>query len=309
MRTRTFFHADEVINELTILARNKKLVYRGYGKQSELYPNIIRENNLINREIELLNAFEKYGLQYFSVNNAIDFMSYAQHYGLPTRLLDFTYNPFIALFFSLFMPKGSNYTDLNDKDFYYIRYCDISKQLIFNSLPVLLGSVDVMMKADSFSFQCKKGIETINKVLNLLDEQYDEDKHEVEKILMYFSTIYRTTHNHKFITDVELFRSYLVEILNKFRDGRILFIDANQCSSRIIMQQGLFMFPYNLERKKHKSTLIKNTNLIKIHKETRSELLAFLETMGLDSFRLMPDLQNVCFAIKRQIIENRNTTY
>ena len=99
MLPKILYNADEVINELSSLAKSKNLVFRGYGKQTELYPNIIRNGDLTNREIELLINFEKYGLQYFSVNNAIDFMSYGQHFGLPTRLLDFTYNPFVALFF------------------------------------------------------------------------------------------------------------------------------------------------------------------------------------------------------------------
>ena len=105
MKTEVFQTANTVISALTDLAKNRNLVFRGYSKQAELLPKIIREKDLSNREIELLVDFEKYGLQYFSVNNAIDFMSYAQHFGLPTRLLDFTYNPFIALFFALFKKK------------------------------------------------------------------------------------------------------------------------------------------------------------------------------------------------------------
>ena len=74
-----------------------------------------------------------------------------------------------------------------------------------------------------------------------------------------------------------------------------------------MQEQGLFMFPYNLDKKKHKDILVNNTHLLKIHKSTRTVLLNFLENIGIDSFRLMPDLQNVCYAIKRKIIEEKRT--
>ncbi len=305
MNTMTLLSANDVITSLTDLAKNRNYVFRGYGKQSELFPQIIRDNDLSNREIELLVEFEKYGLQFFSVNNAIDFMSYAQHFGLPTRLLDFTYNPFIALFFALFMPKSTKYTNAEDKEFYYIRYCDTREQIVFNSLPTILSLADEFVKADSFAFQCKKSIETIDDILKLISEEYTGDEQKVNRILMYFAAIYRTTHNQEMTTDPKLIHPFINELLDKFEQKKILMIDANQCSSRIVMQQGLFMFPYSLDKETHKEIILTNTNLIKIHKDARDDLLGYLETMGLNSFRLMPDLQNVCYAIKRRIIEER----
>lgn len=306
MNDQTIHTANEAITLLSDLAKNRNLVFRGYSKQSELFPNIIRENDLRNREIELLVDFERYGLQYFSVNNAIDFMSFAQHFGLPTRLLDFTYNPFIALFFAFFKQKGTNYSHADDKEYYYIRYCDTREQVVFNSLPTIMSIADEYVKADSFSFQCKKSIDTIDRIIKSILEEYDDQK--TRQILMYFATIYRTTHNQEIISDPALFRPFINELLDKFVNERILLIDANQCSSRIIMQQGLFMFPYSLEKEKHKEILIGNTDLIKIHKDARDELLDYLETMGLNSFRLMPDLQSVCYAIKRKFIEERKNS-
>ena len=58
------------------------------------------------------------------------------------------------------------------------------------------------------------------------------------------------------------------------------------------------MFPYNLDKKVHLETIENNTYLIKIHKSTRRELLDYLNTLGINSFRLMPDLQSICYAIK-----------
>ena len=80
--------AQAVINRLNDLVKNGLYVFRGYGKQDELLPEIIRNKNNKSLESRLLHDFEKYGGSYFHASSPIDFMSYAQHFGLPTRLLD-----------------------------------------------------------------------------------------------------------------------------------------------------------------------------------------------------------------------------
>ena len=97
----TFDKKEPLLECLTELAGAGNLVFRGYNTQDQLLPSIIRKN-MVDVESELLFQFERYGAQYINASNPVDFMSYAQHFGLPTRLLDFTYNPFVALYFSLF---------------------------------------------------------------------------------------------------------------------------------------------------------------------------------------------------------------
>ena len=131
-----YYEIDELINRLRGLACQKDYVFRGYGKQDELFPNIIRGKDFKDIENELLCDFEKYGSNYFHATTPIDFMSYAQHFGLPTRLLDFTYNPFIALSFALHMPKGNNYKNKDDGEFYYIRYASLKENICVPLIPI-----------------------------------------------------------------------------------------------------------------------------------------------------------------------------
>ena len=89
----------------------------------------------------------------------------------------------------------------------------------------------------------------------------------------------------------------------KVDTNKLLFIDPNQSNQRLIMQQGLFMFPYNLNTEEHNSLLEQNSYILKINKHLRLDLQRYLNTIGINAFRLMPDLSSVCEAVERNVKE------
>ena len=252
----TFTDKDSLIKHLTSLAISGDYVFRGYSIQSQMLPSILRKK-VVDLEKELLIDFERYGSQYISISNPIDLMSYAQHFGIPTRLLDFTFNPFIALYFALFKEKPNNATHPDDKVFYYLICLNIRENDYLQELGIP-SQYGQMMGTISNSW-AQKAINCIRKV----------------------------------------------EMDYKDSSGRILIIDPNQSNQRLVMQQGLFMFPYTLDEKEHELIVNNNTHCIRVHKNLRIELQDFLNTIGINAFRLMPDLASVCEAVERSVKERK----
>lgn len=288
----TFNDKFDLIERLTQLAERGNFIFRGYSKQDQLVPNIIR-HNLVDQENALLFEFERSANQYINTSNPVDFMSYAQHYGLATRLLDFTYNPFVALFFALFTPKSNNYKVQEDKKYYYIRYCDTDTNILIHHVPIF--NQGYFFEINSMAKQSVELIETINMMFN---KRYIFDKSSESVIKKFFTTIAKKT------LDCD-YEQYTKENEEKIERKVLFFIDPNQSNQRLVMQQGLFLFPYTLDEQKHVELLDLNTKLIRINKAIREELQAYLDTIGVNSYRLMPDLSSVCEAVERKIRDSR----
>lgn len=276
---------QSVIDRLNDLARHGNYVFRGYGKQDELLPNIIRKGNYSDIESDLLKDFEKYGSSYFHATTPIDFMSYAQHFGIPTRLLDFTHNPFIALSFALYTPKSNGkYTTPEDKEYYYVRYASLTENLCVPSIQLKEDMYNTKLtRTDSLAFRSCQCIDSMtdlfgNNVMNRSIWALEGKPNTPQETL---------------------------QETEKLRKHAILFVDPNQSNQRIIMQQGLFMFPYTLNKEEHLRILHDNSYCIMVHKSLRNELIQYLDTLGFNTFRLMPDLSSICEAIKRRNVDER----
>lgn len=111
---------SDFINKIEILknksessGNHSEFLFRGQRSDQKLCPKLVRLN--LNGEIKnieklMLNEFKKSSLPLadFEPKDNWDLLALAQHHGLPTRLLDWTYSALVALWFAVHKPPKDN---------------------------------------------------------------------------------------------------------------------------------------------------------------------------------------------------------
>ncbi len=144
---------DKLIYELNSLSNS--YIYRGHSdaswKLESTLERIIGEKWDKNRA----DKYEKYSLQAFKSKfhlydnenvvpkSKLAWLSIMQHYGIPTRLLDFTESPYVALYFAL---EGYDINKNSDLAIYALNH----SQLMIESLNYI-SSKDAGFKEDLFT--------------------------------------------------------------------------------------------------------------------------------------------------------------
>lgn len=99
----TFDEYGEWVNKMR--RKSGLQIFRGQRRNWPLLPRVIGNlprGALLQNEKKLLEEFKKYAPPCLQVvpTNDLDWLVVAQHHGLPTRLLDWTYDPYVALWFA-----------------------------------------------------------------------------------------------------------------------------------------------------------------------------------------------------------------
>ena len=123
-----------------------QMIYRGQFEDWPILPSLFRENKEDNLKIERA-LLEKLRLNSpvlpSGLNDWFDFLVFAQQHSMPTRMIDWTYSPLIALWFAcflksnvekeadgvLFVSDSTRYRDVRRKDFDSVKASSFKRYL------------------------------------------------------------------------------------------------------------------------------------------------------------------------------------
>lgn len=290
VRVKTKEDIDDMFKTFFELQLKGNYLFRGGRKYEHFTPTLVRKYNkngissksitLGTYETSLLQEYAHYSIPYLPpYQSSLDWVASAQHFGIPTRLIDWSFDPFCALYFSVF---------INDDDFdeteecekvYKLAVVDYTENLYYHKVPDFPNP-----DANFISY----------------GNSYIDNFISTVFFLMNSWAISGDTKDKKQFEDW-----YLQKLEDEKEDEhKLIFFSLTDSNPRIIAQKGLFQFPRRFRNEIYKDCITEDIlkasyQLYLIHKDCRKQIIKKLKNINISSPRLFPDLPSICDYISR----------
>lgn len=262
----------EFINHLQLIKIRKdyEIYFRGHSnKLFAPIPSIYRNKNLLENENVIFKEFIlKTPSDFLNEKTALEKLVKMQHYGLPTRILDITSNPLVALYFACI---GNN-SPKNKKDGQVLAFKIPRRDIKYYDSDTVSIIANLAKRNKNFK---------IEDIRNLgLDKFNQQD--EIAYLLH----------------EIKEEKSYFQNIINENDIERVVAVKVKQSNSRIIKQSGAFLLFGINGNKYNPATIPINwiANLsysgvdFDVDANHKNEILDELNVLGINESTLFPEL-------------------
>lgn len=273
---------DSVESSTTIDGRGliQRLFYRGQSndfKSSNNVASIFRGKNHsgYTREYSFTNEYmRRYANEFNNLENNFSRLSYMQHFGLPTRLLDVTTNALVALYFacqSHLDSKGhetdgivtmfiSNKTQNTSDYTYYSSRSDtveilstlalmdeVKKQAVYKKISCYNEKVEALLKKDENKSYDNWYMDLVKQFPNGNYEELSSEKKQVyDSLSNYYKDINESYEVQCLYQDIKRDTGYFADLINFKTLIHPFFVEPSFNNERLRAQSGFFLFePYD----------------------------------------------------------------
>lgn len=275
---------EKFISVLEGLPNNRNNIFRGhsnvnYGIRPSLFrnPRFYKNEYMMYQEL-VIRCPESFA----SCQTHLDFLVEMQHYGLPTRLLDFSLNPLVALYFACENPSGVGEVIMYSVKNEEIVYSKSEKSSILSSLAVLPYEKQRAIYAATHSD---------------MRERYGAIQEEL-------------------IEEIRVERPYFDRKLTLADTFQPIFVKPPYGNKRIAHQNGIFLLwgldgsyysdeiknSYTGDKEKYRYMKDGKKVIFYVPSKRKSSIIKSLDRVGINKAYIYPEIDDVADYIKNSIV-------